>query len=66
MQGSAVGVGIMGHIGKGLRAASFPSTEVLPRPGEKVPEMAGKGQIRGLCLITAQHRWHARKEGTSS
>ena len=55
----------MGNIGKGLRAASFTSTAVLSRPGEKVPEMAGKGQIRGLYLITA-HTGDTRKEGTSS
>lgn len=43
MQGSAIGVGIMGNIGKGLRAASFTSTAVLSRPGGKVPEMGKYG-----------------------
>ena len=38
----------MGGLGKGLRAASFTSTEVLSRPGGKVPEMAGKGPNTGL------------------
>jgi hypothetical protein len=47
MQGSAVGVGIMGNIGKDLRAASFTSTAVLSRMGGKVPESAGIGPKKG-------------------
>ena len=41
MQGSAHGVGIMGNIGKGLRAASFASTEGVARTGR---ESAGEGR----------------------
>ena len=44
MQGSAVGVGIMGNIGKGLRAASFTSTEGVA--GVEGRE-AGNGQEMG-------------------
>ena len=43
MQGSAIGVGIMGNIGKGLRAASFTSTEGVAQTGR---ESAGNGRKR--------------------
>ena len=43
MQGSALGVGIMGNIGKGLRAASFASTEGVAQTGR---ERAGNGRKR--------------------
>ena len=43
MQGSAIGVGIMGNIGKGLRAASFTSTGGVAQTGR---ESAGNGRER--------------------
>ena len=48
MQGSAVGVGIMGNIGKGLRAASFTSTEGVAQTGWESAENGRKRANTGL------------------